>query len=214
MIDLNDFKHVSVQIHGKIRKNKLYKHTCDKCGSDKGYQSKSYRAKHCNKCVRKGSVFSNETKQKMSVAATMRYNNLNWVPKDRSKKGHDGNKNRNYIVKNTPTQRKLKHRMKSLLWQKLIKRSANKSGSTFDILGYTVDNLIKHLESQFEPGMTWDNYGLNGWEIDHITPDSWFNYSSVEDQGFKDSWKLSNLRPTWADQNRSKGARYASCGKS
>lgn len=29
----------------------------------------------------------------------------------------------------------------------------------------TIDELKKHLEAQFKIGMTWDNYGKDGWEI-------------------------------------------------
>lgn len=34
------------------------------------------------------------------------------------------------------------------------------------IAGYTVGDLMRRLEAQFQPGMTWDNYGK--WQIDHI----------------------------------------------
>lgn len=114
-------------------------------------------------------------------------------------------KNRTYY---TPEQKRIRQTMKANLSARLKQRLIGKNKkSTFDILGYTVDELKKHLESKFEPGMTWDNYGKNGWEIDHITPDSWFKYNSFEDQGFKDSWALANLQPMWAKDNRSKGNR-------
>jgi hypothetical protein len=74
-------------------------------------------------------------------------------------------------------------------------------------LNYSVEDLKAHIESQFEPGMTWDNYGE--WEIDHIKPDSWFKYDSFEDEGFKQSWALSNLQPMWASQNRRKSNIYS-----
>ena len=205
MIHLEHFKHVEVSIHGQVRRNKLYFCTCDKCGADKGYKPKSYKTPSCNKCCRKGTILSEEVKNKMSQAATVRYNDPNWVPKDRSLRGHSRNKTRKYTSKTTPVQRKMRKTMKALLWQKLKNRSMNKNGSTFDLLGYNADDLIQHLESQFEPGMSWNNYGIGGWEIDHKIPDSWFTYSSTADLGFKDSWKLSNLQPMWAKENISKG---------
>lgn len=77
-------------------------------------------------------------------------------------------------------------------------------------LGYTIDELKAHLEKQFAPGMTWENYGrgANCWHIDHIKPVSWFNFSSVEDQEFKTCWALENLAPKWEFDNLSKGARF------
>lgn len=72
-------------------------------------------------------------------------------------------------------------------------------------LGYSRDSLIQHLESQFEPGMTWANYGRGGWEVDHRAPVSAFDHSDA--QQFRACWALENLRPMWASANRAKGAR-------
>tara|TARA_R110000824_G_scaffold8412_2_gene38111 strand:- start:130 stop:657 length:528 start_codon:yes stop_codon:yes gene_type:complete len=85
---------------------------------------------------------------------------------------------------------------------------------TFEILGYTLQDLMKHLEAQFEPWMTWENHGtphLNGctsWQIDHIIPVSSFKISSTEDRSFKDCWALSNLQPLEAIENIKKGNKY------
>ena len=82
---------------------------------------------------------------------------------------------------------------------------------TFEILGYTVQDLMNHLEAQWEPWMNWENHGmphLNGcksWQIDHIIPVSSFSFSSTEDQSLKDCWALSNLRPLEAIENIRKG---------
>lgn len=69
--------------------------------------------------------------------------------------------------------------------------------SIFDFLPWTIDDLIKHLEYQFEPWMNWQNYGnkLGCWSIDHIYPDSRFNYKSVDDKEFQKCWALENLQP-------------------
>ena len=53
--------------------------------------------------------------------------------------------------------------------------------------------------------MTWDNYGK--WHIDHIVPISVFNYTKTEHEDFKRCWALGNLRPLWAFDNISKGAK-------
>lgn len=79
---------------------------------------------------------------------------------------------------------------------------------TFAILGYSKKELMTHLEKQFQPGMTWENYGLNGWHIDHIIPKSIFNYKTTDDIDFKRCWALNNLQPMWATDNRKKYAKY------
>jgi len=86
--------------------------------------------------------------------------------------------------------------------------------SSFDFLPFTLDELRKHLESQFEPWMNWGNYGVYKvstwkdnditswkWQVDHIKPHSEFPYISMEDENFKKCWSLSNLRPLSAKQN-------------
>lgn len=84
----------------------------------------------------------------------------------------------------------------------------NKNGRHWEnILGYTKQDLRFHLESQFQNGMTWDNYGQ--WHIDHKTPMSWFKFNSMEEDAFKKCWALENLQPKWAEENSSKCNRYA-----
>lgn len=76
----------------------------------------------------------------------------------------------------------------------------NKNGkSCLTILGYSIEELKKHLEKQFKDGMTWKNYGK--WHIDHIIPISAFNYETPDDIDFKKCWSLSNLQPLWARDN-------------
>lgn len=82
----------------------------------------------------------------------------------------------------------------------------NKSGTTFAILGYTCADLMAHLEAQFLPGMTWENYGPV-WHVDHIKPLASFSFETVNDDGFKQAWALTNLQPLWAVENIRKGAR-------
>lgn len=101
-------------------------------------------------------------------------------------------------IKNNP-RLKLRQKISGLINKKLKRRLINKNHkSTFkDILPYTVDDLMKHLELLFEPWMNWSNhgYGEGKWSIDHKIPDSSFNYKSVEDEEFKRCWALENLQP-------------------
>jgi hypothetical protein len=86
-------------------------------------------------------------------------------------------------------------------------KSKNKQG-VFRNLGYTVQELINHLERQFVEGMTWGNYG-KVWHIDHVKPDSWFIYENMDDEGFKQAWDINNLQPLFKEDNLRKGNRYA-----
>lgn len=72
-----------------------------------------------------------------------------------------------------------------------------------DLVGYTAEELIAHLEGLFKDGMSWDNYGE--WHIDHIIPISAFRILSARDEAFRHCWGLKNLQPLWAKENQSKG---------
>ena len=74
-----------------------------------------------------------------------------------------------------------------------------KSKGAFRQFGYTADDLRSHLESQFQNGMSWSNYGLYGekWHVDHIRPVSLFRLPDELNECFA----LTNLRPLWAVEN-------------
>lgn len=78
-----------------------------------------------------------------------------------------------------------------------------KGGSAVRDLGCTIVELKAHLESKFWPGMTWDNYGLKGWHIDHIIPLSSFNLEDPDQ--VKKACHYTNLQPLWAEDNLKKG---------
>lgn len=88
----------------------------------------------------------------------------------------------------------------------LKNNSSQKFGqSMLNFLGYSIDDLKKHLEKQFDSKMTWDNYGIY-WHIDHIIPQSCLPYESMSDINFKKCWSLNNLRPLDAKTNILDGA--------
>ena len=72
-----------------------------------------------------------------------------------------------------------------------------KSGPTFALLGYTLAELVAHLEKQFLPGMSWENRAE--WHVDHIVP-----LDSFAAEDTLTAWALPNLRPLWAAENRRK----------
>lgn len=86
-------------------------------------------------------------------------------------------------------------------------KDSSKSKPTFELLGYTVQDLKNHLESLFTEGMNWDNYGKYGWHIDHIIPRSKLIYDSENHPNFKICWSLNNLQPLWRTDNLKKGNR-------
>ncbi len=82
-----------------------------------------------------------------------------------------------------------------------------KAGSAVSDLGCTITELRAHLESLWEPGMSWENWGRGpeDWSIDHIKPLASFDLTDREQ--FLRANHYSNLRPMWHALNMKKGAR-------
>src|SRR3990167_2799018 len=96
---------------------------------------------------------------------------------------------------------KLCQRLRTRLWLALKKNK--KSGSAVRDLGCTVEELKFYIESQFQEGMSWENWGRAGtekkWNIDHKIPLAFFDLTDKEQ--FKQAVHYSNLQPLWAVDN-------------
>jgi hypothetical protein len=73
------------------------------------------------------------------------------------------------------------------------------------LVGYSLAELIVHLERQFTGKMNWQNYGK--WHVDHIVPLCSFSFETPSDPDFKAAWALTNLRPLWRIPNIKKGGK-------
>ena len=91
---------------------------------------------------------------------------------------------------------------------KLALKGKNKSKSTMELIGCTVDEFWLHLEKQFQPGMTRENHGFGEgcWHVDHIKPCSSFDLLDLEQQ--KICFHYTNCQPLWQRDNLSKGAKF------
>lgn len=99
---------------------------------------------------------------------------------------------------------KLARNLRSRIGSALREGGHVKGTGSEELLGCTVEEARKYLESLFEEGMTWDNNTKDGWHIDHIIPCTAFNLSDIEEQ--KKCFHFTNLQPLWASDNESKGS--------
>jgi hypothetical protein len=103
---------------------------------------------------------------------------------------------------------KINRTIRNGIWKAL---KGSKNGKHWeDLVGYTLEDLMEHLENQFEDWMNWENHGVykDGelrWQIDHIRPVSSFNFTSAEDKEVKECWSLDNLQPLEVIENIKKG---------
>lgn len=94
----------------------------------------------------------------------------------------------------------LARRMRACLRCALKRHRALKPYDTFRLVGCSLEELARHLERQFLPGMTWENRRL--WHVDHKKPIASFNLHDPEQQ--KRAFHFTNLQPLWAKDNQQK----------
>ena len=97
----------------------------------------------------------------------------------------------------------LKHNLSSNI-SRVIRRSlkSNKKSKHWEsLVGYSLNDLILHLQKTMPEGYTWQDYMNGKLHIDHIIPVSAFNFSSPEHIDFKRCWTLKNLRLLPAREN-------------
>ena len=94
---------------------------------------------------------------------------------------------------------KLISNFRTAIYQVLKENNVEKNKHYFDILKYTPEDLIQHLEKQFTGNMTWENYGE--WHVDHKKPITSFNFQEMGDDEFMKCWSLDNLQPLWGEEN-------------
>lgn len=128
------------------------------------------------------------------------------------------NVNKEYILKNINKHReyrkhlekrkrtenplyKLKHNLRIRTKDYFKLNNITKRNKTFDYVGCSPKFLKEYLEKQFIENMSWDNYGLHGWHIDHIIP---LSSANSEDDVYK-LCHYTNLQPLWAIENIKKG---------
>ncbi len=85
-------------------------------------------------------------------------------------------------------------------------KGENKSYKTLILLGCSIEKFKNYLQSKFQEGMSWANYGRTGWHIDHIRPCVSFDLSNSKQQ--KQCFHYTNMQPLWWRDNIKKGAKF------
>jgi len=103
----------------------------------------------------------------------------------------------------TNLQYKLAKNLRTRMWYAMQSQECS-SKNVIERLGCTLSEFKMHIENQFKPGWTWDNWGTL-WEIDHIKPCAKFDLENPEQ--VKECFHFSNQRPLGKFENRSKGSK-------
>jgi hypothetical protein len=152
--------------------------TCKQCSTAKSINE---YYKHCNTC--RSCVSENYRKKRVLKVRVYSTN-----PKSIYKRNK----------RQTDPLFKLSSNIGTLIANCLNDKGYKKNKSTIEILGCSIQEFKQHLESQFLPGMTWDD--RDQWHIDHIVPK---HLATTEDQVLLLN-HYSNLRPLWSLDNLQK----------
>ena len=91
-----------------------------------------------------------------------------------------------------------------------------KGSSAIKRLGCSIPEFMKYMEEQFynnpETGekMTWDNWKIDGWHIDHIKPISKFDLNDPKQ--VEKAVHYTNLQPLWWKENLEKNDKWVDEG--
>ena len=112
------------------------------------------------------------------------------------------NKARSKKLKENPCF-KLRMRLSIRLHSALTR--GQKKGSIINMIGCSIIELKEYIQSKFTEGMTWENWSLDGWHIDHIKPLCSLNLEDPEQQST--ACHYTNLQPLWAEDNLKKSGK-------
>ena len=166
------------------------------------------KCKSCWAEIRKSQEYKRKFSERDKRNAK-RYNQIHGAEK--SEYNHQYNKeNRSAITKRIMDRKRSDPEFKTLCTLKarvlgaVRQQCTKKAYHTAELIGCSVPDLMKHLESQFKEGMTWQNHSRFGWHIDHVIPCSAFDLSKPEEQ--KKCFHYTNLQPMWATPNLKKNS--------
>ena len=196
----------------KIREENMEKIDKDKkkCSTCKIIKQKNEFSKHadstdglfslCKSCKSKSdAVYRVENKEKLKIKKQKEYilNRDKYLLRAKEYASKNKNLRNTYLINyyNTNPEAKLIKNLRNRTNIFIKKAGAQKVSNSSKLLGCTGKEARQYIESQFTKGMTWGNYGLDGWSIDHIRPCSSFNIFDPAQQ--EACFHYTNLRPLW-----------------
>jgi hypothetical protein len=93
---------------------------------------------------------------------------------------------------------KLAANLRRRLREIFARKGYTKKSRSYEILGCDYETFLAHIEKQFLPGMSWDNFGE--WELDHIYPVA----KASTKQEIVMLNHFTNIQPMWGYYNKLK----------
>jgi hypothetical protein len=165
---------------------------------------KTYYEANREEIIVASKAYSESNKEKVRATKKAYYESHKEEIKEYQEKYRKHHKKERRIYANSRRKSDLNYKISCALRTRLRMAIHNnqKAGSAVRDLGCSISELKIHLESKFQPGMSWENWSFIGWHVDHIKPLSSFDLSKREE--FLKANHFSNLQPMWADENLKK----------
>lgn len=202
-------------------RNMITNHTrlCKKCNNEKDINEfYKYKRGTCKECEKSRTLENyRNNKEAYKTNSKKWYSNNKEKSKENSKLYRINNKDE--IKKRTKIYRinnnyykskigdnlfKVTINIRNLIRQSIKRQKYKKYSKTYEILGCSYQEFKVYMESKFQKGMTWENYG-NYWHMDHIIPISW---AKDEEEIIKLNHYM-NFQPLYAIDNLIKGNRFS-----
>lgn len=102
------------------------------------------------------------------------------------------------------TKNLLTDRIRHLINYSLRRKGIKRVNKCWGLLGYSVEDLEKRLNSTMPEGYNWQDFLDGKLDIDHKKPIRDFNYNNINDKEFEECWDINNLRLLTVYDNRSR----------
>ncbi len=165
----------------------------------------NFRKKHPDVIKERKKLYRINNKEKLAKKNKDLYEKNKKDHLERCKKWAKSNKQKVNIIKARYKQKmradpkfKLNESISKGIYTALSFKNGKGKKSWVELVGYSINDLLQHCEKKFTKGMSWENYGKNGWHLDHVIPKHYFKYDSPNHPAFKACWSLENLQPLWA----------------
>jgi hypothetical protein len=162
-----------------------FRNYCKKCQKEMSFK---YKERLGDELKNKKKKWQEENKEKVKESRRKTY----------LKHGKRISREKYQRTKSSPV-KYLKMLMRRRILGILNSKNMKKKLKCESIVGCSYSDLKLHLESKFQPDMTWENQG--DWHIDHIIP---LSSAQTEDEIYR-LCHYTNLQPLWAEDNLKKG---------
>ncbi len=200
--------------YGHVSERMVSSYGCCECNTNRYYDN---HEKEKARSRAKGIVYNAKSKEKRLKKAKERYysdieshrkKSREYSRKNKEKRSDYKRRNRDKISKSTREYKSRPEVVTSDFIRRCLARVQDGFGGRRKkyerLVGYKMEDLVRHIESQFKEGMSWDN--RSEWHIDHIRPIKSFIDDGITGPSVINA--LDNLQPLWAFDNLSKGSKY------